>query len=246
MGGNYQKGEVITNSVKGTDMDSNSVNILVAIAGVISSLISIIPAIIYALATFFAAGVAIWGVRSWRSEFRGKRQIELAEDTLELFYNAKDVMNAIRNPISYSDEGSTRKPAENETPEQKESRDTAYIVIERYKKHQDIFNKLHSMRYRFMAQVGKDEAEPFEEIRKSINRVFAAAQHLGELWAKQARTHDVGKQEKLQEQIEKYEAVFCWGYPEDKITERVDKAVEDIEQTCKNIIMKGRVKTKSK
>jgi hypothetical protein len=32
--------------------------------------------------------VAIYSIDSWRREFQGKRQIELAEETLAMFYEA--------------------------------------------------------------------------------------------------------------------------------------------------------------
>ncbi|GAF86424.1 unnamed protein product, partial [marine sediment metagenome] len=73
-------------------MDSNSVKPLAENSEIISGLINIIPAIIYAGATIFAGFVAIYGINSWIRQFRGKRQIELAEDALELFYNTKDAI----------------------------------------------------------------------------------------------------------------------------------------------------------
>jgi len=55
----------------------------------------------------------------------------------------------IRNPW-HANEGQTRKPEENETPEQKQFRDTAYVVFERFEKEHDVFNKLDVICYRFI------------------------------------------------------------------------------------------------
>lgn len=164
-------------------MDSNSVNALAEHSEVVSNLIDIITALIYAVATCFAACAAIWGIRSWRKEFRGKRQIELAEDALALFYEAEKAIIAIRSPLGYGGEGETRKQGENETPEQKVARDRAFVVSERYKEREQVFNKLLSMRYRFMAQIGKTEAQPFEEMRSILNKVFMAGSWLADLWS---------------------------------------------------------------
>ncbi len=215
-------------------MDGNSVKALAENSEVISSLINIIPALIYAVATCFAAVVGIWGVRSWRREFRGKRQIELAENVLALFYQAKDAINAIRNIFGYMGEGSTRQPEENETKEQKEARDKAYVADERFKKHQEVFNKLSTMRYRFMAEIGKKQAEPFDEIRKIINEILIAARMLAELWAPRSRRH---YDEEKQAQTKKYEAIFWWQGSKDDISKRVDEVVADMDKTCKKIIM---------
>ena len=78
-------------------MDSKSIQILTTNPELVSGWLGVISAVIYALATGFAAGVAIYGIRSWRREFRGKRQIELAEDVLALFYEARDAITAIRS-----------------------------------------------------------------------------------------------------------------------------------------------------
>jgi hypothetical protein len=150
-------------------MDNNSASIAVEI-------VKSLPTIVASVAAIIASAVAIYGINSWRREFKGKRQIELAEDVLALFYEARDAITAIRYPLSYETEGRTRKPEDNETEQEKKARDRAYIVWERYSKRKRTFNKLHSMRYRFMAQIGKKESEPFEEIRKIVNEIFTAAE----------------------------------------------------------------------
>lgn len=223
-------------------MDGNSVKALAENFEVISSLINIIPALIYAVATCFAAVVGIWGVRSWRREFRGKRQIELAEDTLALFYEAEKAIIAIRSPLGYGYEGETRKQGKNETPEQKAARDRAFVIFERYKEREQVFNKLLSTRYRFMAQIGKTEAEPFEEIRSIINKIFTAARWLADLWSKDISHYTPERQEKHFETVRKHEAIFWEDAPVDEIGNRIEKAVSDMEQTCNNIIVKGQQK----
>ncbi len=220
-------------------MDSNSVKALVENPEVISSFINIIPALLYTVATCFAAGVGIWGVRSWRIEFRGKRQIELAEEALALFYEAEKALIAIRSPLGYGGEGATRKQGENETPEQKVARDNAFVVFERYKEREQVFNKLLSMRYRFMAQIGKTEAEPFEEMRSILNKLFQAARWLADLWSKDISHYTPEEKEQHYKTARKYEAVFWEDAPVDEIGNRIEKAVSDMEQTCNNIIVKG-------
>lgn len=211
-------------------MDSNNVNITVEI-------IKDLPTIVASVAAIIASIVAIYGINSWRQEFKGKRQIELAEDTLALFYQVRDAITDIRSPFSYAEEGSTRQPAGNETKEQKEARDRAHVAFERFKKHQEVFNKLHSMRYRFMAEIGKDEAAPFEEIRNIINEILISAKMLANLWAEGMWHYKPETQEKHYENIRKHEAIFWWSSPEkDEINKRVNETISAIEKTCKNII----------
>lgn len=58
--------------------------------------------------------VLFYRIAAWHLEHRGKRNIELAEDTLALFYEAKDVIAWIRYPISYSNEMDSVKQGEHE------------------------------------------------------------------------------------------------------------------------------------
>jgi hypothetical protein len=48
------------------------------------------------LSVIIGALALISGIRAWKREYIGKRKIELAEDTLMLFYQARD---AIRGKI---------------------------------------------------------------------------------------------------------------------------------------------------
>jgi hypothetical protein len=113
------------------------------------------------LSIIVASCTAIYGIGSWRREYVGKKRAELAEEVLCLFYEARDAVQHIRNPFSRSNEGSSRKAGENETPEQKEAYDRAYVLFERFNTHIDLFSKMHSIRYRFMAQFGTDAGKPF-------------------------------------------------------------------------------------
>src|SRR5271169_357821 len=104
--------------------------------------------ILQSVSVIFACLSIILGVDAWRREYIGKRKIELAEDVLTLFYQARDAIRRIRNPFGHQGEGQSRKPGEYETPEQKEFRDNAHAAFERYEKERDVFNKLDVIRYR--------------------------------------------------------------------------------------------------
>ena len=180
--------------------------------------------------------IAIYGIDSWRREHTGKRSIELAEETLALFYEAKDTIAHIRHPASSSSETESVERGEGESEEQWGARKSANIVFERYNRHKELFNKIHSIRYRFMAQIGKEEAEPFDELNRIVGEIFLAARMLARLWprshfrtAEQQKTHF--------ESIEKHTAVFWDSNSEDDpINPRLDKIISDIEKSCQNVI----------
>lgn len=182
-----------------------------------------------------AAWMAIYGIDSWRREFRGKRDIELAEDVLALFYEARDAITSIRSPFGYEGEGNSRKAGPNETPEQKKARDRAFVVFERYEKYSELFSRLHASRYRFMARFGRDFARPFDEIRKALNTIFIAARMLSDLWARGSWFPSPEHEQRHEQQRQRHESVF-WQMGEDEVTSQVDAAVAEIETICSAVI----------
>jgi hypothetical protein len=197
-----------------------------------------IAQILQSVSVIFACLTIILGVDAWRREYLGKRKIELAEDVLTLFYQARDAVRRIRNPW-HGNEGQTRKPEENETSEQKEFRDTAYVVFERFEKERDVFNKLDVIRYRFMARFGSNTNKPFGEIRSVIGEIFMAANRLANhYWPRQGRVKMSDEEFKRHlEEMHKYEGVFWEGSEEnDLIKQKVDGAIKTIEDICRPII----------
>jgi hypothetical protein len=180
--------------------------------------------------------VAIYGIDSWRREHVGRRQIELAEDTLSIFYEAADAIRHMRHPASFGYETEEVERGENETEAQFQARKNASVVFYRYNQYQELFNKIHASRYRFMAQIGKKQAMPFDDLRKIVNEITVSARMLSRLWARDHfRTDD--QWERHREQIEKHESVFWEGVEdEDPINPNLNKVIEDIEHTCQAII----------
>ena len=197
--------------------------------------------ILESISIIIAAWTVIIGVNAWRREFIGKRRIELAEEVLALFYEARDAISYIRSPFGHGGEGSSRKSSEGESPEEKQIYDNAYVVVERYNKNLELFNKIYSMRYRFMAQFGKEASVPFDDLRKIVNDIFISSRMLAHYWKDQGRRTwktEAEFKEHLEE-MHKYEAVF-WEMSADRdpITPRVNAVISNIEDRCNAIIGK--------
>lgn len=190
------------------------------------------------LSVIVASCTAIYGIGSWRREFIGKKRVELVEEVLCLFYEARDAVQHIRNPFSYANEGNTRKAEENETPEQKKAYDQAHVLFERFNTHIELFNKMHSIRYRFMAQFGADAGKPFNDFRRILSTMQASAQALASEWAKKYHHFRTEKQETVHNDfVTKQENIFWEGLPEeDTIKPKVEKCISDIEKICRPII----------
>jgi len=197
--------------------------------------LEVINTLAIVIASEIASIAAIWGFSVWRKEFQGKRNIELAEEVLALFYEAKDAIRAIRRPPIFQGEGSTRKPQEEETSQEKQARDDAYVFYKRFDKRREVFNKLHSERYQFMARFGREEAKPFEDLKNLVIEIQCATDVLAELRCEIPYSQKDKK--RLQEQIKEQEKI-CWYHGKsDPITLQVEKVISNIEEICRPIII---------
>ena len=75
--------------------------------------------------------IAKAGLEKWHKETIGERKTELAEEVLARMYQALDVIQAVRSPVNFSNEGSTRQKAEWETKDDTAALSSYFAAIER-------------------------------------------------------------------------------------------------------------------
>lgn len=199
----------------------------------------VIANIIASISIIIAAVTFIWSINAWKREHVGRGRIDLAEETLALFYEARDAISAIRSPYGYVGEGQTRKSAPAETTETKDIYDRAFTTRERYYRYSELFNKLHSMRYQFIAVFGKNNAEPFISLNKILIEILATSDYIAGYWLKQRWQIWENKEEHNRqiEQMREYENII-WehGKGNDTIKPKVDEMVGKIEVVCLQVI----------
>jgi hypothetical protein len=182
-----------------------------------------------AVAVLIAAWVAKRSVQGWRQERLEARQSDVAEQALILAYQAPEVFARIRSPGGFSGEGSSRKPEPDETPEEKQARDSAFVPIERIANEARFFEQVVEIRPRIDALFGKGQAEPFNEFLRVRWEIINAAHILGEL---RRRTHfgTQDREERHREETERNERIV-WRWPgHDPFDESLTKAVDSIEK----------------
>lgn len=180
---------------------------------------------------------------AFRREHRWKKDVDLAEDALALFYEAKDTIQYIRSPFSFESETEDITQFPGESSREYTARKRASVVRVRYSKKSELFNKIHAIRYRFMSQIGKEKARPFEQLHRVNNTIMGASDALAHLWAQEVEALPVRHREETWrqhvEQEREYEAIF-WsmarpGQP-DTIAEEVSQIISDLENICAPII----------
>ncbi len=190
------------------------------------------------IAVIIAAGVAIWGIRAWKREFVGKRRIELAEEVLSHFYEAKDAIRAIRSIVIYSGEGDSYKYSDSESDEEIEINRNAYVTYERNQKYHELFARIWAVRYRFAAYFGKDKIKPIDDLLRVRQDILRAADKIAKL-EKRLRLikGDKEQEKKLCEEIWKRRLIpFGYGDEDDPIEPTLLKAENEIESICRKVI----------
>lgn len=188
--------------------------------------------IIQNIAVIVASLIAIHGINSWRREIKWKRKFELAEETLSLFYDVRDRIEIIRSAFSHPEEGINRPKAEDETEAEKQLYDSAYVPFERYNNNKEPFQKLFTIKYRFMAVFGTEYVHPFNEVQKIINDILNAARILAtHYWKKQGKYFNSDEEfNRHLKNMELYESkIWFSGETDDIISNRINTAISKIE-----------------
>ena len=174
--------------------------------------------------------VGIYNINTWRKEHINKKRIDLAEKTLCLFYEARDAIKYVRNPLIFTSEGNSRHKNENETYEESEALRKGHITAERFEKFKDVLVDLTKVKYRFKAMFNNGE-ESFKNLHDIINEILNASIALPSV----LMMRDLD-QETKQHKKELKSIIWGFGSEDDHITPIVDEIVNSMENICKKII----------
>ncbi len=175
--------------------------------------------------------LALYGVKNWLREFKGKRDTELCEDVLEKFYQAQEAIRWMRSPYVLSNE-QEEEPKESSKPNS--ANQSVQVLFNRYNAKQELFSKIHALRFRFMARFGRDAGAPFEELNRALSELFSSARMLARVWARPGtEALPDPKWEEHVKQIEKLELIF-WGTGDDRdaFDKNIDCIIKNLEATC--------------
>jgi len=189
-----------------------------------------IATIAQSVAVISACWAIISGIGAWKRQFIGKRQIELAEQTLAKFFEVKDAIAFIRNPFYREDEGKTRKKDENEPHYVSRLLDQGYIVVERYSKKESIFADFNTLKYRFMASFGSDTEEIFTDTFKVLNSIIESAKRLAHKYWRRYEEEPRRMNNRELDEMHRLEGIFWdYGNEDDEIRTKLNEIQHKIE-----------------
>jgi len=211
------------------------------IAIIVGSWLKDYSGVIEAFAVAIASGVAVWGIKAWRTEMVGRRRAEVAEVALADFYEARDNLRLARSAFSSGTEGSTRNPPEDEPDNVAAHRNALYAPAERLFKRSEFFSRFIASQYRFIALFGEEAAQPFNVALQLRNRVIVASQMLvlNDMQESRRRAEAAGRVNEYDEMTTKLRAEIWWqGSDEtDEIANAMNAALSTIERSCRPAIL---------
>lgn len=162
-----------------------------------------------------------------------KRRATLAEEVLADFYEAREIIQAVRSPANFSSEGSERQKAEWEKEDDTVTLNGYYATLERLDKRSEFFARFYARRYRFLANFGHEAAQPYDEFHQIYSEIVVAARMLMQTHRQYAiqNPRDIAS---LERSKERWEETIWWGLPEeDRLLGRLDSLVVAVETTCR-------------
>lgn len=175
------------------------------------------------------AYVAFRGLRKWQEETIGKRRAEVAEQALSGFLQIRRVFDTVRSKGIRINEGTSRSPEPNESPELKRERDRYFVPLERLANEHERFANLDKIRYVFEALFGKDAAKPFNVIDEIYGEIASSAEILIQMALANPTRQDRENDMPLRNGI-------GWGKRPDQIDLKLDDALKSIENTCRPVL----------
>lgn len=159
----------------------------------------------------------------------GRRRIELAEEVLADFYEARDIVRWVRSPMAYSYESSERPGREQDDDAIRGHRDTFYVPLKRLSENAEFFARMRARRYRVIAAFGPESARAYQEINEVTNRITVSAKALMRLDPRRHDDRTFARQERLEQDV--------WEGDEDEVSARVDAILSSVEERFRKEII---------
>jgi hypothetical protein len=130
-----------------------------------------------AIATLAGVLIAWCALRTWKHEYTFKRDSELLEEALLLFYQAEHAIAYLRNGLIFTNDlHDFQFPEELEEGYSKEKYKYTHTIRKRFDEKQEVFAKLYAMELRFRARFGNESITPFARMKEKVKELLLAAE----------------------------------------------------------------------
>ena len=192
-------------------------------------IVNVFFVMVSALAIVITSVIAIYGINAWKREYRFKRNSELIEEALVLFYQVEHAIAYLRNGFIFGNELQNFEfPSELEEGYSKEKYKYTYTIRKRFDEKQHIFNKFYTIELRFRARFGEDSIKPFNSMREKVKELLLAADKYS--------IKGLNKGEIVEVQKIIWKEYYRKSKEGDVFGNAISKIVEDFDKLCRNKI----------
>lgn len=193
-------------------------------------LISAIKDIVLAVAALATVSVAVYGVKSWSRELRGKASFEVARGLIRATYKFRDELGYSRSPwTSASEFPKGYSPMSRDRTPEKEAEAWAYVFNKRWR-------PVAEAQLEFEAQVLEAEALWGSDIKSETNELRQCARNLRVAMEAMVANEANGKEDFISDKdFAKDIKADVWAIKEEtnKLSKKIDNAVEAIEESVR-------------
>jgi len=189
--------------------------------------------LISAVSPILTVSLAFFAVHMWRVQLVVKRRFEIAEEALQISKQAVYAFSAIRSVGGFSNEGETRKRGLNETPDESERLDHAFVPFERMNRFNEVFATVTKSAMLVEIHFGTALANHMRDLLDIRSEIALAARGMERMSRKDMPSdHD-------EKRMNKYMAALYEGYGDeteehkDVLTPRIKAAFNAIETECR-------------
>ncbi len=179
--------------------------------------------------------VAMYGIDTWRREFKWKKKYELAEELLLCVYEVRECFTVIRNPFISAKELTPNQTNESTPSDILKRSNQASAIFDRIERSNDFFMKLNVLEHRFVLLFGKEVGKYIENLFYSRMKLIQALRLLENKYWKDQGTNKFTEQEfqtHLRE-MERLEAIIWAGFHEnDEFMNLIEQDIREIENIC--------------
>jgi hypothetical protein len=183
-----------------------------------------------AISIMIAAASAVYSFGSWRRQLIGSKKAEVAEKLLACCYEARDIIDAARFPVSLDNEGKERPYSVGETATQERLFNRYWVPTERLRNKDELFAKLAAAQYSARTYLGESVTQPVNLIINKRNEILSSARMLV------LQSEQLLEASELSAQRQKWRRII-WSMDEkDELKNDIEAAVGQIEAICRPVL----------
>ena len=190
--------------------------------------VSALSAMAVALASIVVAGAAVWGLKSWRDELKGRAKFEVAKKVMLLGLRVRQLFVSGRLPMTGGAESAERQRSDDESAEQSQIRDEWYARSRRANPLSDSIHQLREASWEAKVLLDVGAASVVEDVFTRLNHEFATVVSALNAYFEYRVSH-VGydSSSDTEEWLDGLRHEF-YGLEGDELMQRVDDAIDEL------------------